>query len=320
MKRKLIIDADPGIGDALAIALAIRDPDLELIGLTAVPGTVSGEMGLLNAQAIVSLLDPPLWPRLGVTDGRAIEIPRSSGMIEPVFLNGELGLGDLDVPRVALHHRVDAPKLLAELAREHPGEATLLSLGPLTNVLLACERSPDFLMSLKELIVCGGALAVSGDVTAAAEFNIFAAPAAAQAILAAPCTKTVVPLDVTHRPILSFDHYDRLKIDGTTRLGRLIEQTLPFALRAHRERLGQEGLPLQEATALAAITRPHLFERRRYTVGVEDHGRLTRGMTVFDRRKQPVHGPQVDVLTAVDSQGVLDYVAEQLRDARRRDD
>jgi inosine-uridine nucleoside N-ribohydrolase len=317
MKRKLMIDADPGIGDALAIALAICDPELELLVVTAVPGCISGEMGLLNAQAVVSLLDPPRWPRLGVTDGRAVDYPREAGMVEPVFLHGELGLGDLDVPRVELHHRVEAAKLMGDVVREHPGEITLLTLGPLTNVLLAAERSPDFLMNLKELVVCGGSVAAGGDVTAAAEFNIYADPAAAQAVLAAPCTKTIVPLDVTTRAVLSFDQYDRLKIDPDTRLGRLIEQTIPFSLRAHRQHLGQEGVPLQEATALAAITRPQLFDRRRFSLGVEDRGRLTRGATIIDRRKKSPYAANIDVLLHVDPQGVLDYLASQLKDARR---
>ena len=316
MKRKLVIDADPGIGDALAIALAICDPDFDLIGVTAVPGCVSGEMALLNEQAVISLLDPPLWPRLGVTDGRACAVPRGDGMIDPVFLNGETGLGDVDVPAVELHHRVDAAKLLSEIVRENPGEVTLLTLGPLTNVLLAADRSPEFLMNLKELVVCGGAMAVSGDVTAAAEFNIFSDPAAADAVLSAPCTKTVVPLDATARAILSFDQYDRLKIDDTTRLGRLIERTVPFALRARREHLGQEGWPLGEATALAAVARPRLSERRRLPVAIEREGQLTRGATIFDRRKKAPVGTTVDVLTKVDVQGVLDYLADQLRDAR----
>ncbi|MCA9053916.1 MAG: nucleoside hydrolase [Planctomycetaceae bacterium] len=316
MKRKLVIDADPGIGDALAIAMAIRDPDFDLIGVTAVPGCVSGEMALLNAQAVVSLLDPPLWPRLGVTDGRACNFPREAGMVEPVFLHGETGLGDVNVPAVELHHRIDAAKLLAEIVRENPGQVTLLTLGPLTNVMLAADRSPDFLMNLKELVVCGGAMGVSGNVTAAAEFNIYCDPAAAEGILSAPCTKTIAPLDVTTRVVLSFDQYDRLKIDGTTRLGRLIEQTAPFALRAHRKHLGQEGWPLSEAVALASIARPRLFERRRLPVAVEQQGRLTTGMTIFDRRKKAPPSTSIDVLTSVDTQGVLDYLAEHLKEAR----
>lgn len=317
MKRKLIIDADPGIGDALAIAIALLDPDIEVVGITGTPGSVSGEMALLNIQAVVSLLDPARWPRLGVTDGRAADFPRSEGMVEPVFLNGETGLGDLNVPQVDLHHRIDAAKLMLELVRDEPGQLSLLTLGPLTSVLLAAERSTEFLPNLKELIVCGGAMAVSGDVTAAAEFNMFANPAAARAILTSRCTKTLVPLDVTQRVVLSFDQYDRLKIDGTTRLGRLIDQMLPFALRAHRKHLGQEGVPLTEVVALAAITAPRLFERRSLPIDVEVHGELTRGMTLLDRRKKTHRTPNSDVLTAVDAQGVLDYLTDRLREARR---
>jgi inosine-uridine nucleoside N-ribohydrolase len=313
MKRSLVIDADPGIGDALAIALALLDPDVEVVGVTATPGIVSGEMALLNAQAVISLLDPSRWPRLGVTDGRAIPVPRDAGCVEPVFLHGETGLGDLDVPHVDLHHRAEAARLLVELVRDAPGEITLLTLGPLTNLILACERSPEFLGNLKEIVCCGGALAAGGNVTAAAEYNVFANPAAAQTVLTSLATKTLVPLDATRKAMLSFDQYQRLKVDPTTRVGRFIEQTLPFALRANRQYLGEEGFTLHEVTALAAITRPHLFERRTYPVDVEVRGELTRGMTVFDRRKKPPSVANIDVLTDIDAQGVLDYLAELLR-------
>lgn len=316
MKRKLVIDADPGIGDALAVALALVDPDLDLVAVTACPGCISGEMAQLNAQAVVSLLDPDRWPRLGGTDGRAIELPRGEGLVEPVFLHGETGLGDLDVPVVELHHRIDAAKLLVDLVRDEPGQITLLTLGPLTNVLLACERWPEFLMSLKELVCLGGALAVGGDVTPAAEFNMYANRPAARGVLASPATKTLVPLDVTHKVVLSFDQYDRLKIDPTTRLGRFIEQTIPFALRARRQHLGQEGFVLHEVAALAAVAVPRLFERRSLPIDVELHGELTRGMTVFDRRKSSPRTPNIDVLTDVDVQGVLDYLADRLKPAR----
>jgi inosine-uridine nucleoside N-ribohydrolase len=318
VKRKVIIDADPGIGDALAILLALLDPDIDVVGVTAVPGCVSGEMALLNAQAVVSLLDPPRWPRLGMTEGRPVSVPRESGNVDPVFLHGETGLGDLDVPNVELHHRIDAAKLLVDLVRDEPGELTLLTLGPLTNVVLACERSPEFLGNLKELVCCCGAMAVSGDVTAAAEFNVYANPEAARTVLTSLSTKTMAPLDVSRKVVLSFDHYDRLRIDETTRVGRLISHMLPFALRAQRQHLGQEGLTLHEVAALVSISQPRLFERRSLPVDVETDGSLTRGMTIFDRRKKSSRTPNIDVLTDVDAQGVLDYMTERLREARRR--
>lgn len=317
MKRKLIIDADPGIGDALAIALAIMEPDVEVVAVTAVPGRVSGDCALHNIQAVVSLLDPPRWPRMGGTEGPAASFPRDAGMIEPVLLHGETGLGDLDVPKVELHHRLESAKLLVDLTRDEPGVLTLLTLGPLTNVVLACERSPEFLGNLKELVVLGGSMGVGGDVTAAAEFNIFANAAAAQSVLTSLATKTLVPLDATKDVMLSFDQYDRLKIDATTRLGRLIDQTIPFALRSHRQHLGVEGLLLPEVTALAAIVQPRLFERKTLPVDVECRGELTRGATVFDRRRKSPASPNIDVLHSVDAQGVLDYLSQRLKDARR---
>lgn len=313
MRRKLLIDADPGIGDALAIAVALIDPDVEVVGLTAVPGRVSGEMALMNIQAIVSLLDPPRWPRMSGSEGRAIPCPRDEGMVEPVLLHGEMGLGDLDVPHVEFHNRTDVARLMVDLVRDEPGQLTLLTLGPLTNVILACERSPEFLGNLKELICLGGAMGVSGDITAAAEFNIYGNPAAAQSVLTSLCTKTLIPMDVSHQVILSFDQYDRWKIDPTTRIGRFIEQTIPFALRSHRQYLGTEGLVLPEVAALVAALEPRLFERRSVPVDVETTGGLTRGLTLFDRRKKSPRQPNCDVLTQVDVQGVLDYLTQRLR-------
>ncbi len=313
MRSTVVIDADPGIGDALAIALAILDPELEVLGLTAVPGCVSGEMALLNLQAVVSLLDPPRWPRIGGSEGRSVTLPQEAPLVDPVFLNGETGLGDLDVPHVDLHHRVDAAKLLTELVREHPGELTLLTLGPLTNVALAAERWPEFLGNLKELVILGGAVSVNGDVTAAAEFNIYGNPDAARLVLTSRATKTLVPLDVAHKVLVSFEQYNRVQVDPDTRFGRLIDQTIPFALRANRQRRGIEGMLISEVVALVCLLKPQLFERITVPVDVECQGSLTRGMTICDRRKNSQKTANADVLIDVDGQGVIDYLSQRLR-------
>ena len=128
-------------------------------------------------------------------------------------------------------------------------------------------------------------------------------------------TKTLIPRDTSALPVLSFDQYQRLKVDGTTRLGRLIEQTIPFALRTHRQYLGNEGMPLAEIVALASIVEPQLFERRTLAIDLEVEGRLTTGMTLFDRRPRSGARPNIDVLTTVDRQGVIDYFIRRIRDA-----
>ena len=151
-----------------------------------------------------------------------------------------------------------------------------------------------------------------GDATAVAEFNMYAAPEAARTILTSPATKTLVPRDVTQGVVLTYSQYDRLGIDRHTRVGRLLDQTLPFAFRAQHEHLGVEGFPLPELVALTAVTNPGLFQRQAKTVDVETQGELTRGMTVFDNRRVSLTQPNIDVLTSVDTQSVLDALTQMV--------
>ncbi|MBX3438515.1 MAG: nucleoside hydrolase [Planctomycetaceae bacterium] len=314
MPRKLIIDADPGIGDALAIALALFDPEFDVIGLTPVAGCTSGENASLNLHALVGLLDPPKWPRIGWTEGPPC-VSLHMGGPDCQVLNGRSGLGDFESPVAEPHQKHESAKLLIDLVRTYPHEVTLLTLGPLTNLELAQERYPDLLSELHALVILGGATRHGGDVTAAAEFNIFSAPEAARAILNFPATKTLVPLEVTAAVVLTFAQYGRLAIDSYSPLGRLLEQTLPFALRAYHEHLGMEGFPLAEVVALTAAGLPHYFQRQAMAVDVETHGELTRGMTVADRRRRPLTTSNTDVLTEVDPQRVLDYLDHAVRRA-----
>ena len=128
-------------------------------------------------------------------------------------------------------------------------------------------------------------------------------------VLRFPATKTLVPLDVSQRTMLTFEQFDRLKLTDETRCGHLLRQLIPFALRAHHQHLGVEGIWLPELTALASIARPKLFHRTTMAIDVETDGKLTRGMTVFDRRPRPSWRGNIDVLHDIDTQGVLDYLA-----------
>lgn len=315
MPQKLIIDADPGIGDGLAIALALIDPDLDVICLTPTAGRVSGAQATRNLQSIVSIIDPDRFPRIGDCERPAYPIPRDPQFPAPALLNGAEGLGECSVPSAPLHQRHDAARLLSELVRSEPNEVSLLTLGPLTNIPLALECHPSFLQQLKSLVCLGGTITGAGDVTAAAEFNVFADAEAARTALTYPATKTLLPLEVARRMMLSFDQYQRWDLKSTSRLGRLMEETLPFALRASRQHLGLEGVMLPELVALAAVTQPQLFERQAMNVDVELSGELTRGVTVFDRRRVNAWQTNLDVLTDVDVQGVLDYVSRLIRAA-----
>lgn len=313
MAEKLIIDADPGIGDALAIALALTDPSLDVVALTATAGRVAGAQATRNLQCVTALLDPDLLPRLGVCDRPLFPAPGGAHVTPPALLDGETGLGECNVPISELHQKHESAKLLAGLVRSQPDQITLLTLGPLTNIQLALETHPDFLQQLKSLVVLGGSVGAGGDATPAAEFNCLADAEAAQMVLTHPGTKTLVPLDVSQQLMLSFDQYQRWEQCGVSRLRQFLEWTLPFALRTSRQHLGLEGVRLPGVVALCAISQPHLFQREAMSIDVELKGDLTRGMTVFDRRGIAKWQTNIDVLTGVDVQGVLDYMARIIR-------
>lgn len=317
MSQKVIIDADPGIGDAAAIALAMFDPGVDVVAITATAGSVGGVEATRNAQAIVDFLDPPRWPRLGSSQSVSPKFDRhrADGAISQVDLNGPTGLGDCKLNVAELHHQHESAKLMIDIARSTPNEVTLLTLGPLTNVEIAMERAPEFLGLLKGLVCLGGAVRCGGDVTAAAEFNVFTNPEAARNVLRSPATKTLIPLDVSNRVVLTFEQFDRLSTAKASPLVEFLGQLLPFSFRAHHQHLGLEGIGLHAIVALAAISRPKLFESQPMVIDVETKGELTRGMTVFDRRGVHTWKTNIDVACEIDVQGVLDYFSLIVRKA-----
>jgi inosine-uridine nucleoside N-ribohydrolase len=318
MPQKLIIDADPGIGDALAIAVALADPELDVLALTAVGGSVSPMQAGRNLQALVEAIDPPKWPRIGVGEcGQRLQEAESSRFGNsdwPLLqsLNGPEGLGDWQPAAADLHHPKDAVKLLTDLSRQCPHEIIVLTLGPLTNLALALDRDAEFMSRLLGVVSLGGAVSSPGDISPTAEFNVFHHPEAARLVLRYPATKTLVPLDTSRRVMLTFEQFDRLGLSEETGCGRLLQQLMPYALRAHHQYLGVEGMWVAEVTALAAISRPQLFQRTTMALDVEVEGELTRGTTVFDRRTNPEWRNNIDVLGDVESQGVLDYLTTML--------
>lgn len=299
MPHQVIIDADPGIGDALAILLALSDPRLDVLALTATAGVVSGEQATKNLQSLLELLDPAKWPRLGACDRPA---PVSSydslgGQARPVDLHGNNGLGDLDPPASSLQHLKDSVKLITDLVREFPGDVTILTFGPLTNVQQAMERSPDFLSQLNRLVCFGGSAHCRGDVTAVADFNFHCDPEAAQHVMTSPLAKTLVPLDVASEFIFSFEELNRFNFAAAGSLGELFKKLVTCFLRANHTHLGVEGVSLSELVALAAVLEPAQLTTEMRHVDVECQGDLTRGMTVIDRRMRSDAMADVEIVT-----------------------
>ena len=319
MAQKIIIDADPGIGDALAVLTALLDPSLDVVGLTASAGSVSGIQATRNLQFLIELADPLKHPRIGLCERPAV-LSRQAAENVPTrhsFL-GSHGLGDVTVEVPDLHNRRESTKLIVELAREFPHEIKILTLGPLTNIAAACELDAE-LPSLLDSIVClGGVDHANGDVTAAAEFNIWADPEAADTVFRMPIAKTLVTLDHSGSSVLTFEDVDLLTelIEGTQNAATL-SSMLQFSIRANRQHLAFEGIELHGVTALAVAAKAEAFTVEAVRATVETCGQLTRGMTVVDRRPVSREQTNVDFVSSIDEHGVIDYFSRHFRRAAR---
>lgn len=299
--RKVIIDVDPGIDDAVAVAMALFDPRLEVVAVTAVGGNVPPEQATSNLQALVAFLDPPRLPRVGVAAADAVLPAR------PFSMHGADGLGGVELPHVPLHGGHSSEKVIWESVKAHPREITILALGPLTNLSRVLARDPSLAELIGDVIICGGSVQASGSATPVADFNFYCDPAAARHVLREPLTRTLVPLETTSQVLLGFDLLDELPDDGS-RAGRILRPMLAHAFRAHRQILGSEGLCLHDVVALVAATNPELFERATVAADVETTGELTAGMLVIDRRQTRQWRPNLDLLVGCDAAAVQDCI------------
>jgi inosine-uridine nucleoside N-ribohydrolase len=299
--RKVIIDIDPGIDDAVALAMALFDPRLEVVAVTAVGGNVPPDQASENLQSLVAFLDPPRLPRVGLAAADVVLPAR------PFSMHGTDGLGGVEVPRVPLHGGHPSEKVIWECLKAHPREITILALGPLTNVSRVLARDPSVAELIGELVICGGTVHGAGSATPVADFNFYCDPAAARHVLREPLTKTLVPLETTSQVVLGFGLLDELP-DEFSRAGRILRRMLAHAFRAHRQILGSEGICLHDVVALVAATNPELFERTTVAADVETAGELTAGMLVVDRRQTRQWRPNVDMLLGCDAAAVQDCI------------
>jgi inosine-uridine nucleoside N-ribohydrolase len=304
MAMKVILLADPGIDTAFAIALALHDPNLEVLGLLATAGNVSADQATQNCLILNDQLDPPKWPRIGAA------LPVEYGM-DGTSLHGPGGLGGVRFPPVNLHSPITSDKLLVELVKQHPKEAALIILGPLTTAAVALDRHPELASLLDRIICVGGAWRDHGNAGPVSEFHLALDPVAAKAVLHAKVPVTVVPLDVTRRLILS--PTDLLSHpDPDSRVCTFLQKIVAYGIRATANRYGIEGFHLKDVLGIVALSRPQAFSTRSVYANVETHGELTRGMLVVDTRPNPTDRPNIDLAIDVDATIAREYFAETL--------
>ena len=311
MLRKVILDVDPGIADAVALAMALFDPRLEVVAVTACAGNVSPEQATRNVQGLIEYLDPPRWPRLG-----AAPVGEETWLPDHQALYGPRGLGPLDLPVAELHHLHPADKVIIDEVRAAPDQVTIVCLGPLSNLAAAMQRDPAVAGLIGRVVVCGGTYADPGDVGPVVEFNMACNPLAAHHVFHSRTTKTLIPLDVARQVEFGIDLLQLIPQEQT-RLGRLLHPILGYLFRAYRERQGMEGVYLPEAIALTYLVQPELFQTVFAAGDIETSGELTQGATIFDRRPRPQWKPNIDVATRMNADEVTRHIVASLHNAAR---
>ncbi|MGN6135249.1 MAG: nucleoside hydrolase [Aureliella sp.] len=308
MARKIIFDCDPGIDDAVALALALFDPRLDVLAVTACAGTVDGEQSTQNLLSIVERLDPPRMPRIGA----ATDPELGAAVSNATLLHGEDGLGNARWAPTSRQHVMPSDKLIAEQLRANPGEVTLVATGPLSGIAKALARDPAAVSLVDRIVIAGGSTTGNGNVSAVSEFNLHFDPVSAQAVLQSPTTKSLVPLEVSERLTFGWELLEELP-PKYTKAGSVMHTILPHLFRTSRQYLGQETISLQAVMPVLLLLEPMLFEAEEMAADVETTGELTRGMLVVDRRATRPARATMEIANQVDADAARDAFLNMLK-------
>lgn len=307
--RKIIIDTDPGQDDAVAILLALASPDeIDVLGITAVAGNVPLALTAKNARIVCELAgkrDVPVFAGadrpLKRTLRTAEHVHGDSGLNGPALPDPTMPLQDM--------HAVDF--IIHTLRREAPGTVTLCPLGPLTNIALALEKAPDIAERIAHIVLMGGAYFEVGNITPAAEFNIYVDPEAARTVFACGAPITVMPLDVTHKALTTRSRVDAFRAMGTP-VGSAVAEWTDFFERFDKQKYASPGAPLHDPCVIAWLIKPDLFTGRHVNVEIECESDLTRGMTVADWWNVTDRAPNATFMGDVDADGFFALLTERI--------
>ena len=298
MTIPILLDCDPGHDDAIALLLALGSPELEVRGVTTVAGNQTLEKTTANALRVLEHVGREDVPVAAGADRPLLRDPHVAANV-----HGETGLDGPDLPpprgKPVDQHAVD---FLAE--RIEPG-VVLVPVGPLTNVALLLARYPE--KRPDRIVLMGGAIA-EGNVTPAAEFNIWADPEAAARVFTSGIEVTMVGLDVTHKALFTPRHAERLE----GRAGTMVRELLEFYGRFHAEVYGFDGSPIHDALAVAQVFRPDLVETKHRGVKIDTESELSRGRTLVDLWGRAEWEPNCHVGVDVDADGFCELLIERI--------
>ncbi|GAA6192213.1 nucleoside hydrolase [Phaeobacter sp. NW0010-22] len=307
--RKIIIDTDPGQDDAVAILLALASPEeIDVLGITAVAGNVPLPLTQKNARIVCELAGKTDVPVFAGCD-----VPLSRKLVTAEHVHGKTGLDGptLPDPTMELQTKHGVDFIIETLRTEPAGTVTLCPLGPLTNIACAFEKAPDIAERVQEIILMGGAYFEVGNITPAAEFNIYVDPEAADIVFKSGAPIVVMPLDVTHKALVTKPRNDTFRTLGT-KVGSAVAEMTDFFERFDKDKYGSAGAPLHDPCVTAYLIRPDLFTGRHINVEIEIQSELTLGMTVADWWGVTDRAPNALFIGDVDSDGFFDLLTERL--------
>ena len=290
--RRVIVDTDPGIDDAMAILLALNSPELKVEALTVVPGNVEARQGLENALKIVSLANRCDLPVAG-----GAQHPLNQKLITAEYWHGKNGLAGVELPPSKC--KADSrfgPDLIIELIHKYPHEITLVPVGPLTNIALAVSKDPSIVSLVKDIVIMGGSI-TGGNVDGAAEANIYNDPEAASIVFNAGWIVTMIGSDVGERTLIMRKHLAQFQsLHGPE--SEFIFKLADFYL-TRSEKSGYSGAAMYDPLAVATVVDPTLVALKDMHVDVETKGEFTRGETVANRmgsnENNVLHGDHYEI-------------------------
>jgi purine nucleosidase len=315
-QHKVIYDTDPGVDDAMALVFQALHPEIELLGITSVFGNATIDTTTANALYLRSRFAP------GVPVARGAPAPLNRAPPAPLgWIHGDNGLGNIELPEPAdttLDAR-PAHRFIIDTVRTHPGEVTLIAVGPLTNLAHALEADPEVARLVKQVVIMGGAFGttgVLGNVSPAAEANILCDPDAADCVLGAPWPVTLVGLDVTQNTIMSNEWLASLR-DGAGDAGHFVWDISRHYAQFHQDSAALDGIYVHDSSAVAYVLAPHLYTVRQGPVRVLTSG-IAIGQTIQKPTAMRVPAPDWDdrpaqsICIGVDAAGMLDLYKNTL--------
>lgn len=307
--RKIIIDSDPSPDDAVAILVALASPEeLDVLAVTTVAGNVPLSLTSINARKALELAKRTKTP---VYAGASAPLIRK--LVTAEYVHGHTGFDGYELPEPIMPLTPGfAPDAIVDIVMSlQPGDVTLCCLAPMTNIALALAKEPRLATHLREIVIMGGAFSEGGNITPAAEFNIFIDPEAAVRVLECGAPITMIPLDCTHRALTTGKRMEKLR-EVQSPVSEAFYHLLKFNKIFDETKYGWEGGPLHDATVIAYLLNPQLFSGRKVNVSVECASPLTLGMTVVDWWSVTNKFQNVQFLREIDADGYFDLVIERL--------